>query len=505
VGKIVIHFARLGPYHLARLKSAGEVLGPTGWRVVALETAGGDATYAWERMESVGQDFERRTVFDDRVYEEISASEAKRGIFQELDKIQPQAVAIAGWGTADARACLAWCNKNGAKAIVMSETRAADGRRVWWKEWIKSRLVRKFDGALCGGESHKRYLMALGIPAERIEFGYNVVDNCFFGQIRNGECSEQGGEAGLTTIERGRRCEKEQPKVGPKGEGVGTTESKSTELEAGARLSCQAGDEFSIPLTSELARDSETPSCTRFADASAFLRANSDSLPATELQVPAGPFFLASNRFVERKNLGRLIQAYAKYAESFHQGGVENIWPLVLLGDGELRGELEALCGELGLIIAGGHSHGGAERAEGEHLKLNSYKLKTPTVGGLVVFAGFRQIEELPAFYAGAGAFVHSALEEPWGLVINEAMASGLPVLSSRNVGAAEELVVDGKTGYLFDPRNIEEMANAMSKVTGMTQEEQLTMGRAAFEMVERKAPAKAFGEGLAKLLIGKL
>ena len=122
-----------------------------------------------------------------------------------------------------------------------------------------------------------------------------------------------------------------------------------------------------------------------------------------------------------------------------------------------------------------------------------------------MVFAGFRQIEELPAFYAGAGAFVHPALEEPWGLVINEAMASVLPVLSSISVGAAEELVVDGETGYLFDPGNIEEMANAMSKVTGMTQEERLTMGRAAFEMVEQKAPVKAFGEGLAKLLMGKL
>ena len=475
-----------------------------GYRVVALETAGGDATYAWERMESVGQDFERRTVFKDRVYEEISASEVKRGIFQELDKIQPQAVAIAGWGTADARACLAWCQKNSAKAIVMSETRATDGTRVWWKEWIKSRLVRKFDGALCGGESHKRYLMDLGIPAERIEFGYNVVDNCFFGQIRNREYREQGGEAGLTTEDTTERLggrEMEQPKVGPKGEGVGTTESKSTEsteLEARARLSGQAGDEFSIPFPSELARDSQTPSRTRFAYASASSHATNASLPATELQVPAGPYFLASNRFVERKNLKGLIRAYAIYVECFLGG--KKVWPLVLLGDGELRGELEALCGELGLITAEGHSHGGAERAEGERLKL-----KTPTTGGLVVFTGFRQIEELPAFYAGAGAFVHPALEEPWGLVINEAMASGLPVLSSRNVGAAEELVVNGKTGYLFDPMNIEEMANAMSKVAGMTQDERLTMGRAAFEMVEQKAPVKAFGEGLAKLLMGEL
>ena len=399
-----------------------------GWRVVALETAGGDATYAWEKMESVGQDFERRTVFEDRVYEEISASEVKQGIFQELDKIQPQAVAIAGWGTTDARACLAWCQQNSAKAIVMSETRAADGRRVWWKEWIKSRLVRKFDGALCGGESHKRYLMELGMPAERIEFGYNVVNNEFF---------------------------------------------------------------------------LENASPIRFA-APASSHATSDSLPATELQVPAGPYFLASNRFVERKNLKGLIRAYARYVESFQQGGVESIWPLVLLGDGELRGDLEALCGELGLKTTMGFSDGGTEHTEGKNLRLNSYKLKTSKECGLVVFPGFRQIGELPGFYAGAGAFVHPALEEPWGLVINEAMASGLPVLSSRNVGAAEELVVEGETGYLFEPSSVEEMARALAKIVGMVPEERLAMGRAAYERVERMAPLKAFGEGLAKLLRGE-
>ena len=152
---------------------------------------------------------------------------------------------------------------------------------------------------------------------------------------------------------------------------------------------------------------------------------------------------------------------------------------------------------EIGLTIV--------EYDEGQDLKRNYYKFKTPADGGAVVLAGFRQIQELPEFYARAGAFIHPALEEPWGLVINEAMAAGLPVLSSYNVGAAEELVVDGKTGYLFDPRNIDEMANAMSKVAGMNQEERLTMGHAAFEMLERKAPAKAFGEGLAKLLMGKL
>ena len=74
----------------------------------------------------------------------------------------------------------------------------------------------------------------------------------------------------LTTIEHGGRCEKEQPKVGPKGERVGTSESKdteSTEGTAGLRLASQACAEFPNPSTSELARDSENTSLIRSANA----------------------------------------------------------------------------------------------------------------------------------------------------------------------------------------------------------------------------------------------
>jgi glycosyltransferase involved in cell wall biosynthesis len=406
---LTIHFARLGPYHLARLRSACEVLAPLGWRVVALEIAGADATYEWEQESGGGGQWERVTVFPDRVFEKIPAGEMKRGIVRELDRLRPDAVAIAGWGTVDARACLDWCKRNDAKAIVMSETRAADGRRVWWKEWVKSRIVRRFDAALCGGESHKRYLVQLGMPEGRIALGYNVVDNDFF--------------------------------------------------------------------------KSRTADCGTWID---------------------GSYFLASNRFVERKNLGRLLEGYKIFQDSvFRIQGAEKtgVWPLVLLGDGELRGELEARCAELGLKIAMGFPHEGAGSTEGQNLKLNSYKLKTPAGGGCVVFAGFRQIGELPSFYAGAGAFVHPALEEPWGLVINEAMASGLPVLSSRNVGAAEELVVEGETGFLFDPGDVNSIAESLFKMFSMSEPARHKMGVEAREMLERKVPSRAFGEGLAKVL----
>ena len=86
-------------------------LEPIGWKVVALETAGTDATYEWEFTDSGDPLYQRKTIFPERVFERISSSEIKRGITQMLEEIRPDAMAIAGWGTADARACLAWCKK----------------------------------------------------------------------------------------------------------------------------------------------------------------------------------------------------------------------------------------------------------------------------------------------------------------------------------------------------------------------------------------------------------
>jgi glycosyltransferase involved in cell wall biosynthesis len=121
--------------------------------------------------------------------------------------------------------------------------------------------------------------------------------------------------------------------------------------------------------------------------------------------------------------------------------------------------------------------------------------------GPVVYFPGFRQIEELPKFYANASCFIHPALEEPWGLVINEAMASGLPVLSSRNVGAAEELVRDGENGWRFDAASAEEMARGMRKMANLSPENRAAMGEASSRLIEEKCPTEAFGKGLASAL----
>ncbi len=64
--------------------------------------------------------------------------------------------------------------------------------------------------------------------------------------------------------------------------------------------------------------------------------------------------------------------------------------------------------------------------------------------------AGFRAYDALVSEYAGHDVYWQPSLSEPWGLVVNEAMASGLPVLVSRQCGCAEDLVTP-ETGWTFD------------------------------------------------------
>lgn len=148
-------------------------------------------------------------------------------------------------------------------------------------------------------------------------------------------------------------------------------------------------------------------------------------------------YFLASARFIEKKNLSRLIEAYALYRESVKKNGKpkEETWNFVLLGDGPLKPEISRLISSLGL---------------------NEFVL-TP---------GFKQYNELPAFYALAKIFIHASTVEQWGLVVNEAMASGLPILVSNRCGCAHNLVHEGVNGYTFDPYNTKQIAEIMVRVS---------------------------------------
>ena len=127
-------------------------------------------------------------------------------------------------------------------------------------------------------------------------------------------------------------------------------------------------------------------------------------------------YFLASARFIEKKNLPRLIEAYARYRELAHSTldtRHSTLWSLVLLGDGALRETLNS-------------------------------QLSTLNLQSFVQMPGFKQYPELPAYYGCARAFIHASITEQWGLVVNEAMASGLPVLVSNRCGWRTKICSSG-------------------------------------------------------------
>jgi 1,2-diacylglycerol 3-alpha-glucosyltransferase len=162
----------------------------------------------------------------------------------------------------------------------------------------------------------------------------------------------------------------------------------------------------------------------------------------------SAPYFLYVGRLAPEKNLERLITAFAAYRK---RGGS---WRLVLVGDGPSRARLEALACSL-------------------------------DVDDAVTFAGHRSTEGLLPFYAFASAFVLPSVREPWGLVVNEAMASGLPVLVSRMCGAADDLVREGENGFTFEPQAEHELTSLMSRLSDMPSEALLEMGQRSQQIIE--------------------
>ena len=175
-----------------------------------------------------------------------------------------------------------------------------------------------------------------------------------------------------------------------------------------------------------------------------------------------GPYFFACARLLERKNFDGLLRAYTIYRRRVGQ----HAWNLVISGTGAEEARLRRLCSDLGL-------------------------------DDVVFWMGFLQYEELPRWYAGAGAFIHPAKAEAWGLVVNEAAACSLPLLVARSVGAASELLQDGVNGYSFNAWCDSEIADAMCRVGELDGPALARFGAAACARVDDFGPRR-FAQGLA-------
>lgn len=129
--------------------------------------------------------------------------------------------------------------------------------------------------------------------------------------------------------------------------------------------------------------------------------------------------FLFVGRYVEQKDLGTLVKAYAAYRQL-----VSDPWGLTCCGHGPDAGQLAGVQG--------------------------------------VVDIGFRQPSDLPRVFASHGAFVMASRFEPWGVVIAEAAASGLPVICTTACGAAADIVRSFYNGLVVTPGDAEGLTRAL-------------------------------------------
>jgi glycosyltransferase involved in cell wall biosynthesis len=180
------------------------------------------------------------------------------------------------------------------------------------------------------------------------------------------------------------------------------------------------------------------------------------------LEVPAR-FALYVGRLVREKGVFDLLRAYGQLAP-----GLREELSLVFVGDGAARQELERQAAEI--------------------------------CPGRIEFAGFLQREPLARYYALAESFVLPTHSDPWGLVVNEAMACSLPIICADAAGCGADLVEHGWNGLIFPARDVAALTRALTTLAG-DRDLRNVMGKRSKERILRNSP-KACASGIAQAVL---
>lgn len=143
----------------------------------------------------------------------------------------------------------------------------------------------------------------------------------------------------------------------------------------------------------------------------------------SDLNLQGYKIILFVGRLVEEKGLFYLIEAYGKLKKNNHD------ICLIIIGSGILKSKLSQFCIQ-------------------ENIKD-------------VIFTGWLSDEKI-MYYSVADLFVLPTLRDVWGLVINEAMACELPVISTNVAGASIDMIKPGKNGYIIDAANVDQLVWAI-------------------------------------------
>ena len=141
---------------------------------------------------------------------------------------------------------------------------------------------------------------------------------------------------------------------------------------------------------------------------------------------PEAVVFLFAGKLEDKKRPLDLLEAVARLPAD-----LKSRVHVLVAGDGPLRGACERLAGARGWPVS---------------------------------FAGFLNQSRLPDAYAAADVLVlPSDAGETWGLVVNEAMASGRPAVVSRAAGCCADLVVENETGRSFECGDVAALADVLA------------------------------------------
>lgn len=173
-----------------------------------------------------------------------------------------------------------------------------------------------------------------------------------------------------------------------------------------------------------------------------------------------GRYFLYVGRLVKEKGVFDLLEAYAGLEPALREKTA-----LVLAGSGPAKDEL-----------------------------VRKAALIRP---GSIIFPGFIHREEIADYYALADSLVFPTWSDPWGLVVNEAMACGTPVIASSAAGCADDLLEHEGNGLVVEPRDIEGLRRAMHRAV-VDPDARRSWGGRARERVRLNSP-EAWGRGFAE------
>ncbi len=164
--------------------------------------------------------------------------------------------------------------------------------------------------------------------------------------------------------------------------------------------------------------------------------------------------FLYVGRLAQEKGLFDLLDAFARVRQQLPEARLD------MVGSGDLEGDLRKRAEQLGIAAAVG-------------------------------FLGTKTPHDIGQLLMKSAAMILPSLREPWGLVVNEALSFGCPVVVSDICGCVPELVIDGVTGYAFPAGDVGALAQAMSNAQ-LLSKDRAAVAQRCLDVIAKFTPENA-------------